>query len=224
MSDEFDQKLRQAFPANTDAAVVRCLSSAVTLADDARRNIPWLANVIGDDHRGLLRRAAAMWQFRQDCHAGNLPFNAEEIGNTTGSAHLLRITSGQFEAHIVRTESEGAFPKDAPIRQDMSLHNQPDLFRDGKIVPLRELEVERFYAWLAFNADLTGGLTHVCWCMPEPERKRFLSHVNILRLAGVTSVEPHEPPPPDLTKEIKFKREVIEKIMDTSPRKQEKKQ
>lgn len=31
MSDEFDQKLRQAFPANTDAAVVRCLSSAVTL-------------------------------------------------------------------------------------------------------------------------------------------------------------------------------------------------
>ena len=210
MSKEFDEQLRGAFPANTDLGVIRSIAGGVSLADDARRNTPWLMNLIGEDHRALLRRAAAMWQFRQDCLAGNLPFKADEIPNTTGSAHLLKISAGDFEAHIVRTESQGAFPKDAPIRQDMSLQNEPDLFRDGKIVPLHEIKksVERFYAWLSFNADHLGGLTHVCWCMPEADRKRFLGRVNI-------------PPAPDPATKMKFKTEVVERIMDLPPEKQD---
>ncbi|ESY80718.1 hypothetical protein X739_28695 [Mesorhizobium sp. LNHC220B00] len=215
MSAEFEEQLRLAFPASTDITVIRTLATGVSLADDMRRNTPWLMTQIGDDHRGLFRRAAAMWQFRQDCLNGNLPFEAVEVPNTTGSSHLLNIIAAEFDAHIVRTDSEGAFPQDAPIRQDKRLSNQPDLFDDGKVVPLRDMGPDRYYAWLAFNADQTGGLTHVCWCMPEADKKVFLGRVNILRGAGMSTVEPHVPPAPDPTSAMKFKLDVIERIMDT---------
>lgn len=217
MSDEFEAELRGAFPANTDVAVIRTLSTGVSLADDMRRNTPWLMTNIGDDHRGLFRRAAAMWQFRQDCIAGNLPFQAAEVPNTTGSSHLLNISSSNFDAHIVRTDSEGAFPQDAPIRQDKSLSNEPDLFNDGKIVPLHQIAPDKYYAWLSFNADQAGELTHVCWCMPEAKRKVFLGRINILRGVAFSSVDPHVPPPPDPTASLKFKREIIERLMDAKP-------
>lgn len=219
MSEEFDTQLRAAFPETTDAAVIRSLAGAIVLADDVRRNTPWLANLIGDDHRGLLRRAAAMWQFEADCAAGNLPFQASVVPNSTGSSHLLLIRAGLFEAHIVRTESEGAFPQDAPIRQDKSLSNQGDMFLDEKVVPLHQKlkEITSLYSWLSFDADFTGSLTHVCWCMPEASRKAFLSRINILkRRDGGLGLDDHMPPAPDPGKSIKFRTEVIEKIIDTS--------
>ncbi|WP_406872596.1 hypothetical protein WHT83_24050 [Aminobacter sp. P9b] len=215
MSAEFEDQLRGAFPASTDVAVIRALATGVSLADDMRRNTPWLTTSIGDDHRGLFRRVAAMWQFRQDCLNGSLPFETVEVPNTTGSSHLLNITAADFEAHMVRTDSEGAFPQDAPIRQDKSLSNQLDLFNDGKVVPFHEIAPDKYYAWLSFNADLIGGLTHVCWCMPEANRKVFLGRINIMRNAGTLSVEPHVPPPPDPTTAMKFKLDVVERFMDT---------
>lgn len=215
MSKEFEDQLRGAFPQATDEAVVRSVAGGVALADDARRNVSWLISDIGDDLRGALRRAAVMWRFRLDCVSGVLPFEADEIGNTTGSSHLLKITAGRYEAHIVRTESSGAFPKDAPIRQSKSLYNQPDIFVDGRIVPLHELPPVPLYAWLAFNADRTGMLTHVCWCMPEAERKQMLALINILpRRADVAPIEPHTPPPPDPTESLRFRKEVAERLMD----------
>lgn len=217
MSKEFEDQLRLAFPGTTDGAVVRSIGAAIALADDARRNIEWLGNEIGDDLRGSLRRAAAMWRFRQDCLNGNLPFKADEIPNTTGTSHLLKISAGDFEAHIVRTESEGAFPKDAPIRQNKCLHNEPDIFEDGRIVPLHELPVDLFYAWLTFNADRKGMLTHVCWCMPEAQRKQMLTVINILGRENVVPMEPPVPPTPDPTEKLKFRQEVAERLMDEKP-------
>jgi hypothetical protein len=215
MSKEFEDQLRLAFPSGTDSAVVRSVGAGVALADDARRNIEWLGNDIGDDLRGSLRRAAAMWRFRQDCLNGNLPFTADEVPNTTGTSHLLRITAGRFEAHIVRTESEGAFPKDAPIRQNKSLHNEPDMFIDGKIIPLHELPLDLLYAFLTFNADPKGMLTHVCWCMPEAQLKQMLAVINILPRSNIIPMpEPHTPPPPDPTEKLKFRKEVAERLMD----------
>lgn len=208
MSDDFDRLLRSAFPQNTDAAVVRSIRTAVALADDVRRNTPWLSNLIGSDHRGLLRRAAAMWQFEADCIAGNLPFDASVVPNTTGSSHLLMIRSHRYEAHIVRTDSEGAFPQDAPIRQDKSLSNQADLFVSPKIVPIQQqlAAVSTLYSWLSFNADTAGELTHVCWCMPDAAQRGFLSRVNILRLLGAdATVEDDVPPAPDLSQKIRFR-------------------
>jgi hypothetical protein len=208
MSVEFDSLLRADFPASTDKEVVRVVAEGVGLADDMRRNTPWLMNHVGDDLRGVLRRAATIFRFEQACKEGALPFQAIEIENTTGSSHLLRITAGRFEAHIVRTETEKSFPKDAPIRQDCRLRNQGDLFLEPKIVPLKELgeEILAMYAWLTFNADCMGRLTHVCWCMPERDRNVFLGRLNLLRSDfGEMPIEPHTPPPPDPKSRMKFK-------------------
>ena len=48
------------FLSSTDREVVRVVSEGVGLADDVRRNTPWLMNLIGDDLRSTLRRAATM--------------------------------------------------------------------------------------------------------------------------------------------------------------------
>src|SRR5271157_2480877 len=115
MSKEFDDLLRTAFPISTDREVVRVVTEGVGLADDVRRNTPWLLNLVGSDLRSHLRRAATIFRFGQACKEGTLPFQAAEIENTNGSSHLLKISAGQFEAHIVRTDSDDSFPKDAPI-------------------------------------------------------------------------------------------------------------
>jgi hypothetical protein len=153
-------------------------------------------------------RAATIFRFEQACREGTLPFRATEIGNTNGSSHLLKIEAGRFEAHIVRTESEGAFPKDAPIRQDSRLRNQGDLFIEPQIVPLKDFsdDVSAMYAWLTFDADPIGRITHVCWCMPERARNVFLGRLNLMRSGfGELPIEPHTPPPPDPKSRMKFK-------------------
>jgi len=215
MATEFVNKLRSAFPAGTDRPVVQSLAAGVALADDVRRNTPWLMNLVGDDLRGNLRRAAAMWRFSQDCKNGVLPFKAQEVANTTGSSHLLMIVAGAFEAHIVRTEGEASFPKDAPIRQDKRLSNEADLFiGDGKLKPVDVAGVENLYAWLSFGADLFGTLSHVCWCMPAAEQREFLARINILREANMFAPEPApEPPPPNPADQLEFRRE-IERMLD----------
>lgn len=215
MATEFVDKLRSAFPSATDRSVVQSLAAGVALADDVRRNTPWLLNLVGDDLRGNLRRAAAMWRFSQDCKNGVLPFRAEEVANTTGSSHLLKIKASNFEAHIVRTDSEASFPKDAPIRQDKRLSNEADFFLDeGRLRPVDDAGVENLYAWLAFGADLFGTLSHVCWCMPAAEQREFLARINILRSASVSEPEPApEPPPPNPADQLEFRREV-ERMLD----------
>jgi hypothetical protein len=216
--ENFDHYLREHFPEPTDAAVIRNVMMGVGLADDLRRNTPWASTLIGDDLTGLLRRAAAMWRVRQACIDGELPFQAHEIPNSTGSSHLLKITSGPFEAHVVRTESSGAFPKDAPIRQDNRLTNDRDLFNfdDPKIVSFQEMvgAVDNSYAWLTFNATEVGALTHVCWGMPKANENKYLAHIDILRRAMSvgTPIAPATPPKPDPKDQIKFKRHVEEKI------------
>jgi hypothetical protein len=171
--------------------------------------------LVGDDLGGSLRRAAAMWRLAEACRDGELPFKAEEIANSTGSSHLLHVTSGPFEAHVVRTESSGAFPKDAPIRQDRRLTNEPTLF-DKKIVSFRELvaKIKKSYAWLAFNATPLGVLTHVCWGMPDRTENKYLAHFDILRRAMSlgTPIDPTSPPKPDPKDKIKFVGHVEEKI------------
>jgi hypothetical protein len=214
----FEIHLREWFSGGTDAAVIRNVMMAVALADDLRRNTPWLGLTdVGDDLSSMLRRAATMWRIQEACKDGELPFKAEEIPNSTGSSHLLRIISGPFEAHVVRTDSSGAFPKDAPIRQDRRLTNEPSLF-DPKVVAFEELlgSVKKSYAWLMFNATALGVLTHVCWGMPDRAENKYLAHFDILRRAMSlgTPIDPTTPPKPDPTEKIKFKEHIEQKLED----------
>lgn len=216
MSEDFKRQLRSAFPEPTDPTVVRAVAEAVILADDLRQNTPWLSTLIGRDSSGALRRAAAMWRLTEFCKNGDLPFRAEEVPNSTGSCHLLSIRSGRFEAHVVRTDSPGGFPKDAPIRQDKRLSNYGDLFDQPKIVPISELADLQPYAWLSFNATFSGELTHICWGMPDRVENEYLARFNILqrgggRMAGTPKITT-EPPKPDPTMKMKWKKHVEEQI------------
>lgn len=171
--------------------------------------------MIGEDLNGNLRRAATMWRIQQACKDGELPFSAEEVENSNGNSHLLLIISAACQAHVVRTESSGAFPKDQPIRQDSRLTNSPTLF-DPKIVPFKELlkSVSTSYAWLMFKATDIGELSHVCWGMPKAGVNEYLAHVDILKHAqsigmpiGIST-----PPKPNPADKIKFTRQLEEKM------------
>lgn len=226
MSEEFERHLRKAFPPSTDATVIRAVSEAVILADDVRRNTPWLSTRVGDDMIGFLRRAAAMWRLHEFCKTGELPFKADEVPNKNGSSHLLRVRSGAFEAHVVRTDSPGAFPKDAPIRQDKRLSNYGDLFEEPHLRPAFEIISHVSpYGWLAFNATRIGALTHVCWCMPERVENRWLAHTNILtQTLAAGAPGPVTPSPkPNPTERMKFKQHIEEQLNRDRSRKNDEK-
>lgn len=224
MSSDFDELLRTGFPENTDQSVLRAISQGVALADDVRRNTPWLTNLVGTDARGHLRRAAVMWSFQQACSSGELPFDAVEVPNSNGSAHLLEICSGKFEAHIVRTDSAKSFPQDAPIRQDKSLKNDADLFEDGHLAPFEVItaRVATNYAWLSFNADRFGNLSHVGWAMPAAERKVLLGFVSVLRTNAhreeFSDFDEHAPPKPDPLAKVHFKESIEQALNDNKPK------
>ena len=152
------------------------------------------------------------------CASGELSFGADEVSNTTGTSHLLSILSENVELHIVRTEDILAFPIDAPIRQDRRVTNQPDLFEDGKIVPLTQAlkEVPRLYGWLAWGATSTGELTHLCLAMPEHDRDQWLAHVNILHRVQLIegTPRPTEPTPsaPNPALLLKFRAEIARSL------------
>jgi hypothetical protein len=168
MEDTFESRMLKAYPEGTWITLIRGAREAVKMADAVRCSTPFLSTDVGSDLRGFLRRAAIMWRLQTLCKNGELPFQATEVHNSNRTSHLLSILSDNLELHIVRTDDAFAFPEDAPIRQDRRVTNQPDLFRDGKILPLTEAlrEVPRLYGWLAWGATSKGEITHVCLAMP----------------------------------------------------------
>jgi hypothetical protein len=110
MSEEYRSLLVAAYPNSTWTTLTRGIREAVNIADGVRRNTPFLTTLVGGDLRGLLRRSCLMWRILALCKSKELPFEADEITNTNGTSHLLRIRSKKIELHIVRTEESGAFP------------------------------------------------------------------------------------------------------------------
>jgi hypothetical protein len=220
VNDSFQSRLLSAYPQPTWATLVRGIGEGVRIADDVQRSTRFLSTLVGLDQRGLLRRAGIMWRVQMLCQNGELPFRASEVKNTNGSSHLLSIVSGPIELHIVRTDDADAFPDEAPIRQDRRLTNIPDLFEDGKLIPLADLlkDVPQLYGWLSWGATKRGALTHVCLGMPEKEEDRWLAHRDIL-LAVLASRERDEvgadernksvPNPADL---LKFREEIVRQL------------
>lgn len=192
MSDEYRNLLVSAYPEATWSTLTLGTREAVKIADAVRRNTPFLTTHVGNDLRGLLRRAALMWRIKMLCNSKELPFDAEEITNTNATSHLLTIRSNKVELHIVRTDEPGKFPVDAPIRQDHRASNDADLFRDGKLVPLHvALEsVQRLYGWLMWGATGRGELTHFALGMPEREEDKWLTYIDVLAHVTASEVKP----------------------------------
>jgi len=182
MSEEYRNLLVSAYPESDWPTLVRGVREAITIADGVRRSTPFLMTLVGKDLRGLLRRACLMWRIQSLCKSKELPFDAQEITNTYATSHLLSIKSNKLELHIVRTDEPEAFPVEALIRQDKRAINEPDLFRDGKLIPLHEAleSVPRLYGWLMWGATARGDLTHFALGMPEPENDKWLTYVDVL--------------------------------------------
>lgn len=211
----FQQQLDEAFPPETDAALVRAVSQAVALADTTMENERWLKCLVGHDLRGHIRRVAVLFNVHESCRIGDLPFNSEMKKMPRGGAHWVELRSGTFRAHICRTDSPAAFPEETPTRQDERLSNQLELILDPTVVPLRGGSVDEMYAWLTFGAERKN-LTHLCWGMPEANRNSWLARSNVLRrLESSTIVEKQEAPAPAIV--LRF-REHIEESLRKSER------
>jgi hypothetical protein len=220
MSEELRRLLEDAYPEATWSTLVRGAGEAITIADKVRLSTPFLSTKVGNDQRGLLRRAALMWRIQMLCKSKELPFDAEEIANTNGASHLLRIRRKKIELHIVRTDEPYAFPVDAPIRQDNRASNEPDFFRDGKLIPLHEAieSIPRLYGWIMWGATFKGELTHFSLGMPEKEEDKWLTYVDVLTrvraaefAAGASApAERSSKPNPALL--LKFNQEIARKL------------
>jgi hypothetical protein len=201
-------RMRAAFPFTTDRATVRAVREGVLLADDLVKNTPLLSTLIGQDYRGLIRRAGVMFSFHEACKRGDLPFQATIRRMHRGHWHLLEIGSGAERAQICRTEEPDAFPEDTPVKQDERLANQFNLFET--LPPIEELllRIPRLYIWLTFGVDAPGNLTHVCWAAPAKEEKQWLAFENILRRADGALVPPPTSPDPDPKSKLRFKEHI----------------
>ncbi|MBB4086264.1 hypothetical protein [Sphingomonas carotinifaciens] len=190
----FQQLLDDAFPPSTDRALMRSVSQAVALASDVMENELFLKSLIGMDIRGHIRRAAVLFSVHEACKSGDLPFESEMTRMPLGGGHWVELRSGQFRAHVCRTDGPVAFPEETPTRQDQRLSNQLELFdRNPVVVPLHGALTQEMYAWLTFGAN-GSDLTHLCWGMPEAGRNSWLARANVLSRLGPIEVVPVDVP------------------------------
>lgn len=192
MDPKLADQLAQAFPATTDAEVERAVTEGILLADDLVSSTPILKTLIGRDLRGHIRRAGVMFRIHDLCQRGDLPFETSIGKMPYGNWHHLEIRSGRFSAHVCRTLTAFDFPVDALSRQEAKLVNEPDLFADGKIVPIGELALnaQQLYAWLTFGVSRAGALEHLCWAMPPADEGEWLAHIDIRERKTVEAAKP----------------------------------
>jgi hypothetical protein len=160
----FLERLERAYPIDTYANTLRALREGIAVADDTIKGIPILNGGVGDDYRGLMRRAGIFHRIANMCKVGDLPFRAEITPMPRGTWHWLDIWSGDVHGHVVRTEEPAAFPEDTPNRQDARARNMRDLFDAKRVVRIRSLKL---YSWLCYRATPDGALSHALWQAPS---------------------------------------------------------
>jgi hypothetical protein len=188
MDENCQTALDAAFPALWDEEIIRAVQQGVLLADDTLKSVPFLNTLVGRDLRGLMRRAAIMWRLQQSATDGRIPIQATMSKMDKGHIHHLEMCSGDFRAHVVRTQDALAFPEESETRQDERLSSQQDMFAPN-IVPISAAIslIPTKYAWLTFGCDPKGKLLHCCWAMPARELDEWLARTDILKRFEATS-------------------------------------
>jgi hypothetical protein len=211
VGDHLQERLDSAFPATTDAQLVRAVHQGVLLADGVIDNEAWLRGPLGRDVRGHLRRAGILSRVHAACVAGDLPFEATLDHMPRGPFHWVEVASGGFTAHICRTDSPSGFPEDTPTRQDERLTNRIDLFEN--VVPMKQVadSVPELFTWLTFGIGEGSQLGHLCWAMPARDEKSWLAHTNVLYRLAAAQIRVEPEAPPERAK-IQFKEQVAEAL------------
>lgn len=208
---DLQERLEAAFPATVDVQLAHAVQQGILLADGVVENEQWLRGPMARDVRGYLRRAGVFSRVHAACLAGDLPFASSLEPMPRGPFHWVEITSGEYKAHICRTESAGAFPDDTPTRQDERLTNQPSLF--DNVVSLRKAAdpVGTLFAWLSYGAPDRGKLGHLCWAMPAADGKSWLAHTNVLYRLAAADLK-REPEQPTQRAVLNFRAEIADAL------------
>ncbi len=175
----FQERLENAYPSETYGNTLRALREGIASADDTIRGTPIFASKVGDNYRGLIRRAGILHRFAEMCKAGDLPFKCSLSPMPFGTWHWLDIYSSDTHGHIIRTEDPAAFPEDTPNRQDARASNMLDLFEtpDERII---RLSPPKLYTWLCYRALPDGQLSHVLWQAPSANASEWLARINLM--------------------------------------------
>ena len=210
VNDFVQERLRAAFPQNTDPLVYRAVREGVMLADHLLETNEILNTLIGADLRGHIRRAGVFMKLHDFCAKDDLPFSATYSKMPIGSWHFLELKSKNVTAHIHKTESSGAFPKDSPTRQIERLTNQLDLLSDEKVVSFSDIlgGAGPFNAWLTLGADKKGNITHVTWKVPAKGSDDWLASIDVIAGAAGATLTPPSPKAPDPRDNMRFKEHI----------------
>ncbi|HZL40047.1 MAG TPA: hypothetical protein VFC45_07175 [Pseudolabrys sp.] len=175
----FQQRLESAYPYETYANTLRALREGVAAGDDVIKGTPMFSTEVGDDYRGLIRRAGILQRFAEMCKAGDLSFKCALTPMPRGTWHWLDIFSGDCHGHIVRTEDPMKFPEDTPNRQDARASNMPNLFETEEERIIR-LSPPKLYTWLTYRAAPDGRLSHALWQAPSANTDEWLARINLM--------------------------------------------
>ncbi len=203
----FQELLDEAFPREADASVIRGVTEGIYLADTTLESAGFLKSLVGQDLRGHLRRAGMLYRLHQMAQMGDIPFMSTMSKMPRGNWHWVELRSGNFAAHVCRTDAPDAFPDDTPTRQDDRLTNQGDLFKDTSTV----VPITGFTAWLTFGVGDSGSLAHLCWGMPNAGEDVWLARTNIIRRARESEVVVPFEAPAKAT-ELKFREHIEEAL------------
>jgi hypothetical protein len=214
----FQQRLESAYRNETYANTLRALREGIASADDTIAGIPMLASEVGDDYRGLIRRAGILHRFQEMCKTGDLPFKCELTPMPRGTWHWLDIYSGDTHGHIVRTEDPSAFPEDTPNRQDARASNMPSLF-DTEEERVIRLTPPKLYTWLCYRASPDGRLSHALWQAPSANADEWLARLNLLAVVLAEKADDvARPAKPDPKTKMKL-RDDVRQLIDKNKKK-----
>jgi hypothetical protein len=214
----FQERLESAYPYETYANTLRALREGIASADDTIQGIPMFASEVGEDYRGLIRRAGILHRFQEMCKGGDLPFKCNLTPMPRGTWHWLDITSGDTNAHVVRTEDPVAFPEDTPNRQDARASNMPDLFEseDERVI---RLAPPKLYVWLCYRGSPDGRLSHALWQAPSANADDWLARINLFNVTvPKKSEDMTRSAKPDPKTKMKL-RDDVQKLMDSKNKK-----
>ncbi len=208
----FQQRLDAAFPYDTYANTLRALREGIAAGDDVIKGTLMFSSEVGDDMRGLIRRAGILMRFEEMCKAGDLPFKCLLTPMPRGTWHWLDIYSGDCHGHIVRTEDPTKFPEDTPNRQDARASNTPDLFESAEERIVR-LAPAKLYTWLTYRAAPDGRLSHALWQAPSANADEWLARINLTAVVvQEKSEDTKRPAKVDPKSKMKLKDNVVSMI------------
>jgi hypothetical protein len=218
MSELFRPLILNAVPEQHWSDITRFTIDGVALADNLIANQKMLNWWVGQDQRGDLRRVGVMFKLYEACQKKLLPFSCETKANTIRNCHHIEIASQNLFIHVTRTSHFSALPRDTTLRDNARISNQGDLF-DGTLLTTDLSKIRLWYAYLTFNADQNGLLTHLAIGLPESVGTGWLDILSILKDAHSRSDTPSpEPQPPGPEELMKFHKH-IEEIHTELPKK-----